>query len=73
MGRIKELDCLVIVPVKIRFDETSNLQQVQQTFLLQGLQNVLKIPKVIWHQILTGKTDRSEACKSNNESLIKRI
>ena len=44
MGRIKEQDGLVIVPVKIQFDKT---YQVQQTFLLQGLQNVLKIPKVI--------------------------
>ena len=35
----------------------NNFKQVQQTFLLQGLQNVLKIPKVVWHQILTGKND----------------
>ena len=68
MGRIKEQDGLVIVPAKIRFDEPINLQQVQQTFLLQGLQNVLKIPKVVWHQILKGRTDRSEARNSNNDT-----
>ena len=48
----------------------TNLQQVQQTFLLQGLQNVLKIPKA---SDVDTTTDRSEDRKSNNESLIKRI
>ena len=72
-GRIKEQDGLLIWLYLSKFDlaRLTSLQQVQQMFLLEGLQMVLKIPKVVWHQILTGKTDRSESRKSNNESLIK--
>ena len=33
---MKEQDVLLIIPVKIRFDETSQLQKVQQMFLLQN-------------------------------------
>ena len=47
MGRIKEQDGLVNVPVKIQFDETYQFAAGSANVLLQGLQNVLKIPKVV--------------------------
>ena len=38
---------------KLDLTRLAHLQQVQQMFPLQGLQNVGKILKVFWHQILT--------------------
>ena len=46
-GRIKEQDGWWLYQSKFDLTRLTNLQQVQQKFLLQDLQNVLKIPEVV--------------------------
>ena len=68
-GRIKERDGLVIVPVKIRFEEAyqfaAGLANVSVTRFAEHSEN--------FEGRLTSDIDRSEARTSNNESLIRWI
>ena len=74
-GRIKGQDGLVIVPVKIRFDETHEFAAGSANVSVTRFAERSENSEGCWHQILTGKladrSVRSEARKSNNESLIK--
>ena len=72
-GRIKEQGGLVIVPVKIQFDKTYQFAAGSANISVTRLAECSENSEGCFHQILTGKTDRSEDHKSYNESLIKRI
>ena len=65
-GRIKEQDGPVNVPVKIRFDET------YQFIITRSAERSENSEGRLTSDIDT-TTDRSKDCKSNNESLIKRM
>ena len=68
LANIKEQDGLHVVPVKIRFDKTyqfaAGSANVSFTRFAERSENL----EFFWHQILTGKTDRSETRTSKNES-----
>ena len=73
MGRIKEQDGLVNVPVKIRFDETYQFAAGSANIFIIRFAECSENPEGRLTSDIDTTTDRSEDRKSNNESLIKRI
>ena len=60
-------DGLLIVPAKIRFDGTSNVQKVPQMYIPQRSAETSENLEESWYHILTGITDKSEtACQILN-------
>ena len=73
MGRIKEQDGLVNIPVKIRFDEAYQFAAGSANVYITRFAERSENSEGRLTSDIDTTTDRSEDRKSNNESLIKRI
>ena len=73
MGRIKEQDGLVNIPVKIRFDETYQFVAGSANVFITRFAERSENSVGRLRSDIDTTTDRSEDQKSNNESLIKWI
>ena len=73
MGRLKEQDGPVNIPVKIRFDETYQFAACSANVYITRFAERSENSEGRLTSDIDTTTDKLEDCKSNNESLIKRI